>query len=240
MQYLSSIDSPFLTITCCVHGDEVFGKRVFDTFAGAQAQYAGMELIFANEEAYAAGKRFVDADLNRVFPGSSSGNLEERLAYQITPLVQRSRFVLDIHTTTSDVDFVPIVTNMHDDTRKIVSLCGAEYVAYIQPGMSEHSLIGQVNAGVSLEFNEVFAQGDVALEIVKRVVHGLYADTRPEPRALNVLYVDGVIPKTTTLAQPLRNFQRDDALGVLPVLVGERAYTELHALSASKMEKMLI
>ncbi len=70
-----------VTVVGCMHGDEVFGERVFRHYQERLNQKSGIRLILANEEAYLAGVRYIDEDLNRTFPGNPKGNHEERPIY---------------------------------------------------------------------------------------------------------------------------------------------------------------
>jgi len=60
-----------------------------------------VKLTVANERALEAGERYLDADLNRVFPGDPAGNAhEERLAHELRRAVEGC-VTLGIHSTVS-------------------------------------------------------------------------------------------------------------------------------------------
>src|SRR3989344_6616908 len=143
MKIISSGKKPTIAIVCCQHGDEIFGLEVFKYFARHLSSYPAVKLILANEEAVARKTRFIDEDLNRVFNMSKGEAHERRLARQILPEIAKSTYVLDIHTTTSDLRMTPIITTLNAKIRKILRLCPFPEVAYMQPPLGNHALIGQ-------------------------------------------------------------------------------------------------
>ena len=62
-----------MILVCCLHGNEGFGLEV----CNSQSLFP---FVLANEKVLKEKKRFIDADLNRVFSGKLEGNYEERRA----------------------------------------------------------------------------------------------------------------------------------------------------------------
>lgn len=85
-------------VNACTHGNERVGARILEALRDIPIKQGTLILNIANKEAFLSGKRFIDQDLNRVFPGKPDGNTEERLAYELAPLVQTADIVLDIHS----------------------------------------------------------------------------------------------------------------------------------------------
>jgi len=110
-----------------VHGDEPCGKRAINRFI--QEDYdlkKPVKFIVVNEEALEKGKRFLDSDLNRSFPGDSeSESHEKRLAAKIMEEI-RGKKVLDIHTTRSYPEPFATFTELNDVTKQILSSSGVE------------------------------------------------------------------------------------------------------------------
>jgi len=80
-----------------LHGNEPLGVQLVQKIKNLnslnfQAEYGNIEAIKQNT-------RFVDQDLNRVFPGNVTGNIEERRAAQLMNICQNFDFVLDFHNT---------------------------------------------------------------------------------------------------------------------------------------------
>lgn len=96
---------PTLLVTGCVHGDEINGAeiirrllrlRALDELKGTLLSVPLVNVpAFLNRSRYLPDRR----DLNRLFPGSSTGSLGARLAKVISDeLVPRSDVVIDLHT----------------------------------------------------------------------------------------------------------------------------------------------
>lgn len=83
-----------------LHGDEHLGIEVVNRLR--HKPIPGIEAIFGNPMAAAVNARFIDQDLNRVFPGNLNGCLEEVRAYQIMQVVNGYDLVIDFHNTTSN------------------------------------------------------------------------------------------------------------------------------------------
>ena len=80
-----------------LHGDEPLG---IEMVRGLQEKpLPGVTAIIGNPEAVRANIRCIESDLNRVFPGKSEGNLEERRAAEIIEIAQGFDLVLDFHNT---------------------------------------------------------------------------------------------------------------------------------------------
>jgi succinylglutamate desuccinylase len=113
---------PLLLVTCLIHGNEPAGeaaaRSVLETLApGPESHLSGRIVVLrGNLSAIAAQKRYIDADLNRVFPTQASpaipstgriSELEERdeLVALIKCLADEhpvgQRYFADLHTTSS-------------------------------------------------------------------------------------------------------------------------------------------
>lgn len=193
-------------------------------------------LILANEEALGAKKRFLETDLNRSFPGRTDGSHEERLAFGLLPFAKASRFLLDIHTTTSDIRMTPIVTRLSEDVRRIINLTESTEIALMDKDLADRSLIGQTAAGVSLEFNEDYALTEQAYLDVLRVIDGIMSGHANPGKPRLIYHVTGTIPKTIAIPDDSRNFRYIQELDAYPFLLHERAYPDLHALKATRVD----
>lgn len=235
----SYFNKSLLTIVGCLHGDELFGRTVFSYFRKHRAQYPNIKLILAHEMAIRAKKRFIENDLNRSFPGNSSGMLEERLAAKLLREVCDSRYVIDIHTTTSEIRMTPIITKRNERTLRIAKLCPSREVVLVHPPLGQHALITHVSDGVSLEFNRTYARTKQALDDVVQVVDGLLHAAQSVPRNPQVLYhVTRTIPHSAHLPKDAVNFKYIHSLGLYPFLLHEKAYTDFVAFGATKRERI--
>lgn len=95
---------PEVAAVGAIHGDEPCGVRAIERFLAAGPTdriERPVALVVANERALAADERYVEADLNRVFPGDPDGEAHEvRLAHRLRAVLGDA-FVLGFHSTVS-------------------------------------------------------------------------------------------------------------------------------------------
>lgn len=229
-----------LTIVCCQHGNEIFGLDVFNYFKKNIEHHPGLKIILANEKAIFANKRFVETDLNRSFPGKKDGSYEESLAHDLLLEIKQSKYVLDIHTTTSKIQMTPIVVSLNQGTEKIINLCSSDEVALMPYVMGKNSLIGQVDFAVSLEFNFEYAKSKLALEEVIYIVEKILDNKKEEAKERKIFFIDDKINKDLVLPQDTKNFEFIESLGVYPFLLFEKSYKDVLGFSAAKVERKKI
>jgi hypothetical protein len=222
-----------IVLVCCVHGDELFGNIVFRYFKNRLKKFPGLKIVLAHTMAMARNVRFIEDDLNRSFPGSPHGNLEARLAHRLVPHLQGIDYVLDIHTTTSDIQVTPIVVNYNDRVKRVINLCSSTEVARMSRPFGQKSLIGQVRNGVSMEFGKKYAESDNALQEVIGLVDNLLQGLTKAPRPRKIFYIDGTIATAVKLGRGVRNFEFIPKLGVYPFLLREKAYTTHQGFAAT-------
>jgi len=100
-----------LLFLAATHGDEGFSIKLLKQLDRKiyQIEYSWM---VANEKALVKKVRYIDADLNRVAPGSrTSKKYEPRRAYEILQLSKSFRYIIDIHGTSAKTGIFTIVTN---------------------------------------------------------------------------------------------------------------------------------
>ncbi|WP_243641337.1 succinylglutamate desuccinylase/aspartoacylase domain-containing protein [Natrarchaeobius halalkaliphilus] len=85
-----------------VHGDELSGIRAVRRLREIDLDLQrGVAFVLANPAAIEAGERYLDSDLNRVFPGDPDGDREERIAARLCEFVE-GRTSLSLHGTEAD------------------------------------------------------------------------------------------------------------------------------------------
>jgi predicted deacylase len=96
-------EHPTHAVVACVHGEESCGWRAIQKFKQSDHSLnQPVKFILANERAFKQGQRFIDVDMNRVFPGDpDSENHEERIAYKLESELEGLK-ALDIHSTVSE------------------------------------------------------------------------------------------------------------------------------------------
>lgn len=75
---------PELAVVGGIHGDEPSGVRAVERLRDADLPLErGVKFVVANPPAVEAGRRSLEADLDRTVPGDADGTLEERLAAEL-------------------------------------------------------------------------------------------------------------------------------------------------------------
>ena len=138
----------------CVHGDELIGERVIKELRKFVVLKGTLVTVVANTRAMEAGVRFINEDLNRVFPGNSQGNHEEQLACSLIPLLKESDIVLDIHSTTTDTTSVIILTKVNQSIRKLLSIFNPRRVVVMGKEVGKTALTGYCKTGISFEYGK--------------------------------------------------------------------------------------
>jgi hypothetical protein len=80
-----------------LHGNEPLGLELYDSLC--REPLPNVDVLLGNPAARRLNRRFVEKDLNRVFPGNENGVLEERRAVEIMRRVAGYDVVLDFHNT---------------------------------------------------------------------------------------------------------------------------------------------
>lgn len=241
MQVLGSKNEK-ITLVCGVHGEEVFGLDVFRYFKSRLDDKKGLKLILANEKALDREARYIKKDLNRCFPGDKNGCHEEKLANKLLKQTRSPKYLLDIHTSFSELKMTPIIVNRNKKIDQILNTTSAERVAHVQPGINDSSLIGQFKAGVSLEFGYEYAQKKkkLALERIEKIVDKLLADEQEKEKKRKIYKIDGIIEKNFEFPKDGANFKKLEELDVYPFLFYKRPEEDIYGLSASEFEEEII
>jgi hypothetical protein len=111
---------PEVAVVGAIHGDEPCGEVAIDRLVAEELPVRRpVKLVVANEEALAAGVRFVDEDLNRAFPGDADADSHERrLAHHLSREL-RGCTTLSLHSTQSFAEPFALVDRVDSVTRRI-------------------------------------------------------------------------------------------------------------------------
>ncbi|MEF8978842.1 MAG: succinylglutamate desuccinylase/aspartoacylase family protein [Haloarculaceae archaeon] len=141
---------PEIAVVGGIHGDEPCGVTAIETLLSERpAVERPVRLVVANEEALAAGERYLDDDLNRSFPGETDADShEKRLAARLTDVLEGC-VTVSLHSTQSYEDMFAIVNGMGDFER------------HVCPRLSVDAV---VNAG-AFDRGRLFASVDRLIEI---------------------------------------------------------------------------
>jgi hypothetical protein len=250
-----SAGSARVAIVGGIHGDEPAGERIVrrlaDDLDEGGTGSGSVRLIVANERALAAGTRYTDADLNRVFPGDpDSDEYERALAPRLAAELEGMDAVLALHSSHSAPPPFAIFSDPTESVRRSVTGMPVEYVVD-SSRLRSTTLDSVVPHTVSLEVGrqgseEAVEFGYEACLAFLRA-HGALDDEPPTFTETTVVAGDEEVPKGD--GEPhvhFANFEEiprgavfaeDDVYthrveedGVVPILASERGYEEIFGI----------
>jgi predicted deacylase len=120
---------PEYVVIGSIHGDEPCGMQAVERLLSEDPDVEKpVALVVANEEALAAGERYLEEDLNRAFPGNPEGDTHEsRLAATIDEQFG-DYTALSLHSTQSYGKPFAIVDRVTDYARHVCPRLGVEAV----------------------------------------------------------------------------------------------------------------
>ncbi|NHN48462.1 succinylglutamate desuccinylase [Halostella sp. JP-L12] len=112
--------TPEIAVVAGIHGDELGGVRAVERLLDEPLTVdRPVKFIIANEEAIEAGERYLEADLNRSFPGDPDADEHERrLAAAIAEEIEGC-LTLALHSTQSYAEPFAVVDGIDDMAREI-------------------------------------------------------------------------------------------------------------------------
>ena len=111
---------PEVAVVGAIHGDEPCGPLAIKRLLAEEPSVdRPVKLIIANEEALEAGERYLDADLNRVFPGEAGADSHEHaLAADVARAVEGCT-TLALHSTQSYEDPIGAVRSVDEVAKEL-------------------------------------------------------------------------------------------------------------------------
>lgn len=118
---------PEYAVVTCIHGEESCGWEAIQKFRESDYKLKKpLKVILANEEAFEIGERYIDVDMNRVFPGDPDSEVhEEKLAYRLESEIEGLK-VLDIHSTVSREAPFGIIVGDNSEELELARSAGIE------------------------------------------------------------------------------------------------------------------
>lgn len=142
------------------HGNEPTGVEVIKFLENEKPTFLNSyETFFANPEAYKICKRYVDSDLNRAFgeKGVSQGYEAKRSKEIEEQICGNFDFIVDLHTTTSNMGSTIILTDFSE--RTIKAAC------YLKEKNPELVIIFSSRAGEVCPYTTSLASSGLIVEI---------------------------------------------------------------------------
>lgn len=220
-------------IIVCVHGTEPFGLKVIKELKKLHVK--DLEYVVANKKALVEGKRFIDSDLNRSFPGSpESEDYEERLAHKLLQKIENFDIIIDLHSTSSDCPPIAIITKKTKKNIKTAKQTGIKRICFMNQDLaSGKSLIDHVDCGVSLEVGNHKDEKIViqAVNFIKNLLISKGLIEGKKEKVNHEFYEVFGLEKDMNLK--LESFKKHK--NYYPVLVDEESYTDIKCLKARKI-----
>lgn len=121
---------PEVAVVGAIHGDEPCGARAIERFLAEDRDIRrAAKLVVANERALERGVRYVDADLNRSFPGDpGSDRHEERLAATLLEEVS-GLLALGFHSTVSFDEPFGTLAGVDAETARVMRALPVDHAA---------------------------------------------------------------------------------------------------------------
>jgi predicted deacylase len=132
-------DGPTVWLSAAVHGDEVAGveiiRRALETIDPKHLRGTVLAVPIVNVHGFLSGDRYLPdrRDLNRSFPGSSTGSLAGRIANLfMAQVVERCDVGIDLHTGSDHRTNLPQIRADLDDpaTRVLAEAFGAPFMLH--------------------------------------------------------------------------------------------------------------
>lgn len=201
MQAVSRHPGPTVWLTACCHGDEVGGmvvvQEVFKRLKKQQLKRGAVHAFpLMNPLGFEAAARHItvsEEDLNRAFPGNSSGTLAERIAHTIFHTITQTGpdVVLDLHNDW--IRSIPYVVldpaseaGATDSERAAASFAAVTgFLVVREPNplrrTLSYSLLRRGIAAVTIELGESFVVNETNVEFGVRSIFNVLSDLEMVP-----------------------------------------------------------
>lgn len=224
------------------HGNEVLGINLFKHILSVDPELGNnIDYICGNPNAFLVNKRFTESDLNRSYGAQNIKTYEEKRAHEILLYIKEHKFdyVIDLHTSTSDIGKALILPSLSENIRKIINRSNIYNIIVMPPHIVSQSLIGNVPNSISVEYNENLATKHSSLVELYAFVKMLSVKTACQPKKRNVFHVDRLIKTEELKNERVTNYTKTSS-GYYPLLYGEKNYTTYSGFAASTKTELLI
>lgn len=138
---------PEVAVIGGIHGNERNGVRAVRRLREADLDLQrGVAFVLANPAAIDADQRYLESDLNRVFPGDPNGDREERLAAQLCELID-DQTTLSLHSTNAEPTPFALIHSSEEREFELASQLPVPHVVD-HWGVNEHTI---TTCGFSVE-----------------------------------------------------------------------------------------
>lgn len=219
----------------CLHGDEVFGLKVLGILD--RSNRSDIVTRVGHPEAIAKNKRYIETDLNRSF-GKKFNSIESEVASAISKTMSECApdYIIDIHTSRSNVRAVAIVSNLTDTNIYLAHSLRADAIVVMPRELTVTSLIGCMpDRSISLEFG-VNQRSDKLAAKTAEAIQNL-GKTKLVKQKIPIYTVISKIPKNYKGLSGIKNLEFDEDLRGYPFLAGINTYPDFGGFLAKKISK---
>jgi predicted deacylase len=224
---------PEVAVVGAIHGDEPCGVRAIERLLESEPTVdRPVKLIVANEPALDAGKRYLDEDLNRAFPGDPDGETREsRLAAELTAEIEGCT-TLALHSTQSYEHPFAIVREATGIPLELASQLDVAAIVETGP-FDDGRLFESVTELVEVEcgYQGSAQAADNATRLVREFLRAtgvLVDEPALTPREHPVFRLDDVVPKSEAEEYEVfvTNFERVEAGDPFAAVDGEQVIAD--------------
>jgi len=224
---------PSIAVVGSIHGDEPCGRDGIEAvLADPPPVSQPVKFVVVNEQALAAGRRYLETDLNRVFPGDADSDVHEmRLAAELTAELQGCT-VLSLHSTQSYDGMFALVDEVTDLARNVCPKLSVDAVVRTK-GNNEGRLFSVAPSTIEIEcgYQGSPEAAENAEQVVREFLAALEVTDEPAPvrnRSLPVFQLGGPIPKDAAAEYEVfvRNFEPVAAGDPVAAADGETLYAD--------------
>jgi len=224
---------PSIAVVGGIHGDEPCGRDGIEAvLADPPEVRQPVKFIVVNERALEAGQRYLELDLNRVFPGDPESEVyEKRLAAELAEEL-RGCTVLSLHSTQSYDNMFALVDEVNELAREVCPRLSVDAVVRTT-GNNEGRLFSVAPSAIEIECGyqgspEAAANAEQVIRefLVATGVTGEQTSVKRD--SLPVFQLGGPIPKAAAEEYEVfvRNFEPVAAGDPVAAADGETLYAD--------------
>jgi len=166
----------------CTHGDEQLGRYIVHEYPFGKTEKIMYRTIIGNPPAMDLNVRGVEGDLNRSYPGNLEGNLEEKRAAQLLPILQKYDVVIDFHQAFAHMPDLIIVKEWNDEIAAVANCFDMDHVLELDKGSGSYTgmMMSYVKNGIATEYGYAHKHKE-SCQRAKRDIENIIADNQVKP-----------------------------------------------------------
>ncbi|MBS3064543.1 MAG: succinylglutamate desuccinylase/aspartoacylase family protein [DPANN group archaeon] len=218
-----------VALVACIHGDEQIWINVIEKIKLEVPKEITLVVIIANEKAKTENTRFIQSDLNRVFPGALNGDYESQLAFILKNILQTFDYVIDLHSTEAITEMFAIFTK--NEAFRLLDFIPLKNIVAIPKILAKgKSLIDNVSCGVSIEVNDN-EDIDQLKQMLNETLNNIVKQIQTEINKDYYHVFDNC--KEDIAFENFVEYKKE----FIPILYGAKSYKDITCLKAKKCAK---